>query len=199
MIHPHTELKFISHEIGYGVVATKFIPKGTITWVLDKLDKIISPVEFEAFDEHYKEILNKYCYRDGLGRHVLCWDIAKYVNHSFNSSCVSTAYDFEIASRDIFPGEELTDDYGYLNVNEPFECIKEKGSNRNVVYPDDLLNFHQYWDKKALEAFDFFKQVPQPLIQFLSPENTLKADLIAQKKIKMDSILQCYFNPNNKK
>ncbi len=39
MIHPHTEIKFINKEVGYGVVATDFIPKGTITWVLDKLDR----------------------------------------------------------------------------------------------------------------------------------------------------------------
>ena len=39
MIHPKTELQFINKEIGYGVVATEFIPAGTITWVLDKLDR----------------------------------------------------------------------------------------------------------------------------------------------------------------
>jgi hypothetical protein len=38
MTHPKTELKLISNEIGYGVVATDFIPAGTITWALDKLD-----------------------------------------------------------------------------------------------------------------------------------------------------------------
>jgi hypothetical protein len=27
MIHPHTELRFISDDIGYGVVATQFIRK----------------------------------------------------------------------------------------------------------------------------------------------------------------------------
>ena len=38
MIHPDTELQFINDKIGYGVVATKLIPKGSITWALDKLD-----------------------------------------------------------------------------------------------------------------------------------------------------------------
>lgn len=33
MIHPDTELRFINPEIGYGVFATQFIPRGTITWV----------------------------------------------------------------------------------------------------------------------------------------------------------------------
>lgn len=39
MIHPDTKLNFVSKSIGYGVFATKFISKGTITWVLDELDK----------------------------------------------------------------------------------------------------------------------------------------------------------------
>jgi hypothetical protein len=38
MILPKTELQFINKEIGHSVVATEFIPAGTITWVLDKLD-----------------------------------------------------------------------------------------------------------------------------------------------------------------
>ena len=31
MIHPDTELRFINNVVGYGVVAKKLIPKGTIT------------------------------------------------------------------------------------------------------------------------------------------------------------------------
>jgi hypothetical protein len=44
MIHPDTELRFINEKIGHGVVATKFIPKGTITWVLDKLDRVFTSI-----------------------------------------------------------------------------------------------------------------------------------------------------------
>ena len=50
MIHPKTELKFINNEIGYGVVATEFIPAGTITWAIDKLDREFSPLEFQSMD-----------------------------------------------------------------------------------------------------------------------------------------------------
>lgn len=199
MIHPDTELRFISKEIGYGVVATKLIPKGTITWAMDKLDRTFDEAMYNTFEEVYKEILDKYCYRDNKGRYVLCWDISRYVNHSFNSSCVSTCYDFEIAVRDIHPGEELTDDYGYLNVSEPFECMKEEGSERTIVYPDDLLNFHGVWDAKVLAAFPFFNKVDQPLLKFLQPENAEKALLIAQGKKQLDSILNCYYNPNKNK
>jgi len=45
MMHPHTKVQFISDEVGHGVVATAFIPKGTITWVQDPLDRVFSPAE----------------------------------------------------------------------------------------------------------------------------------------------------------
>ena len=97
MIHPSTELRFINNEIGYGVVATELIPKGTITWVLDKLDREFTSFEIMAFDQPYQEILSRYCYRNNAGKFVLAWDNGRYVNHSFRSNCMSTAYDFEIA------------------------------------------------------------------------------------------------------
>ncbi len=147
MIHPHTELRFISDEIGFGVVATKFIPKGTITWVLDKFDREFTPIAFLEFDKPYQDILDFYAYRNASGNYILCWDHARFVNHSFNSNCLTTAYDFEIAIRDIQPDEQLTDDYGYLNIEVPFKPIDE-GTRRRIVYPDDTLRYHKVWDKK---------------------------------------------------
>ena len=112
MIHPKTELRLISDEIGYGVVAKEFIPAGTITWALDELDREFTPEHVKKMNPFYQNILETYCYRNNKGNLVLCWDYGRYVNHSFKSNCLSTAYDFEIAIRDIEAGEELTDDYG---------------------------------------------------------------------------------------
>ena len=110
MIHPHTELQFISEQIGYGVVATKRIPKGTITWALDKLDRIFSQEQVRSMDPLYQKVLDTYSYRNPQGNYILCWDNARFINHSSNSNCITTAYEFEIAIRDIHPGEQLTDD-----------------------------------------------------------------------------------------
>ncbi|MGB1121656.1 MAG: hypothetical protein ACPG3Z_06650 [Saprospiraceae bacterium] len=63
MIYPKTELKFISEAVGYGVVATEFIPAGTITWALDKLDRTFTPADFEAFEPMYQDILETYTFR----------------------------------------------------------------------------------------------------------------------------------------
>jgi hypothetical protein len=47
MLHPHTELRFINEQIGYGVIATHFIPRGTVTWVRDDLDQTFSRAQVE--------------------------------------------------------------------------------------------------------------------------------------------------------
>lgn len=193
MIHPDTELRYINAKIGYGVVATKLIPKGTITWAMDKLDRIFKPEEIQNYELTYQQILDTYCYRDKDGNYILCWDHARFVNHSFNSSCITTAYDFEVAVRDIQPGEQLTDDYGYLNINEPFDCEPEAGSKRTRVLPDDLLHYHAEWDTKLIAAFGFFNKVEQPLAKFLSAEIFEKAKQIGDGKVEMDSILTCYY------
>ncbi len=192
MIHPHTELKFISEEIGYGVVATEFIPAGTITWVLDKFDREFSQAEVENMKPIYQNILETYSFRNNNGNFVLCWDNGRFVNHSFNSNCLTTAYDFEIAIRDIHPGEELTDDYGYLNISEPFRGINE-GTKRKVVYPDDLLKYYKVWDKKLLKEFGTIPKLPQPLRELISDETWEEVVAVAENKKEMSSIINNYY------
>lgn len=194
MIHPSTELRFINNEIGYGVVANELIPKGTITWVLDKLDREFTSMELMAFDEPYQQILNRYCYRNNSGKFVLCWDNGRYVNHSFRSNCMSTAYDFEIAIRDIHPGEELTDDYGYLNLTHTFRATEE-GTRRKYVRPDDIMKYYKIWDKKLQPAFKQAPRVAQPLQKILPTEIWDTCLKIAKGETPMTSILDIYFDP----
>jgi hypothetical protein len=194
MIHPFTELKFISEQKGYGVVAKQFIPKGTITWVQDSLDMVFDEKKLADLGPNYAPTIDIYSFRDNQGNFVLCWDLAKYVNHSFNSNCLTTPYNFEIAIRDIYSGEELTEDYGYLNITEPFEAMPE-GGTRTVVYPDDLLRYHQIWDDKIAEAMPFLNYVNQPLMTFIDQETQDKLRAILAGKLVMESILTCYYNP----
>jgi len=193
MIHPKTELKHISNEVGYGVVATEFIPAGTITWVLDKLDREFSPADFQHMDPIYQNILDTYTFRNNKGNFVLCWDNGRYVNHSFNSNCLTTAYDFEIAIRDIQPGEQLTDDYGYLNIPYPFRGIDE-GTRRKIVYPNDLEKYYKVWDKKIQQVFSKIVKHQQPLGELLDQETWNKIKGIVAGTDQMDSILSNYYN-----
>lgn len=198
MMHPHTELRFVSKQMGYGVFATQLIPKGTITWVLDDLDQRLDESYIASLDTMFREKLLKYCYRDSQGKYVLCWDIARYVNHSFKANCVSTAYEFELAIRDIYPGEELTDDYGYLNLDEPFYCFREKGTSRTKVMPDDILRYYPEWDQMATEAMVYFNQVEQPLRKFIDLQFVEKVNAVAEGREPIDSILACYYDRSKK-
>jgi len=192
MIHPDTEVRFISTEKGYGVVATKLIPKGTITWVQDDLDQVFTREKAANLNPYSKKYLDTYSFTNKSGEMVLCWDNGKFVNHSFKPSCFSTPYDFEIAIRDIHPGEELTDDYGYLNVEKPFEVIDED-TDRKIVYPDDILNFHQEWDALIRENAPKVLEVGQPLSELIVPETWNEFVNAIHNPNKMRSILECYY------
>lgn len=198
MIHPHTELRFISESIGYGVFATEFIPKGTIVWILDELDQKFDEEHLNSLDAMRRDRLLKYCFRDEQGQYILCWDIARYVNHSFNSTLIATPYKFELAARDIYPGDEITDDYGYFNLDYPFHCLPEPNTTRTKVMPDDILLYYPEWDQKAAEAMQNFNQVEQPLRHLIDPAYSHKVSRIAEGKEPMDSLLTCYYDRSPK-
>ena len=42
MIHPATEVRETRNFVGVGVFATDYIPKGTIVWILDRFDRIVT-------------------------------------------------------------------------------------------------------------------------------------------------------------
>ena len=195
MIHPHTELRYINEQIGFGVFATQFIPKGTITWALDELDQILDSEYVETVDKAKSNLIKKYAYRNQSGQYVLCWDLGRYVNHSFHANCMGTAYEFEIAIRDINPGEQLTDDYGTLNIDEPFECILEEGTDRKKVYPNDLLYYHEEWDRKVIESFKHLYEVKQPLFNLVREDYMEKVKITCTTHILMDSIKTIYYTP----
>ncbi|WP_373075322.1 SET domain-containing protein [Zeaxanthinibacter enoshimensis] len=192
MIHPNTRLEFISEKVGHGVVATKFIPAGTITWVLDDLDREFTPKQYQKMNSPYKEILDFYTYRNNKGNYILCWDNGRFVNHSFNSNCLTTAYDFEVAIRDIHPGEQLTDDYGYLNIQAPFRGIDE-GTRRKTVYPDDLPRYYKSWDKKIGAVFYRIPDLDQPLKPLLKTKVLKQIEAVFSGKEELASILNNYY------
>lgn len=193
MMHPDTDLRYINAQVGHGVVATKDIPKGTITWVQDKLDREFTSPQVQSLGETYHEILDKYCFRNQHGQWILCWDHARFVNHSFKSNCLTTAYNFEVAIRDIRAGEELTDDYGYLNISDPFEALDE-GVDRKIVYPDDLTRYHEVWDAMLQKTWSHIPNVNQPLKRMISKDLWKRIEHIAGGREEMSSILNCYYD-----
>jgi uncharacterized protein len=163
MLHPHTELRFVGPHMGHGVFATRPIPKGTITWVRCDLDQTLSPERIDGFPGSLRAAIEKYAFIDKHGDCVLCWDNARYVNHSCEATCLGPGYDFEIAVRDIAAGEELTDDYGLLNIDVAFTCRCGSPSCRREIRPDSFLANGDRWDALIADAFFRLAEVEQPL------------------------------------
>ena len=64
MIHPKTELRLINNQVGYGVFAIDFIPEGTITYVKDSLELVITPTDYLIHSAEMQQSIEKYSYRD---------------------------------------------------------------------------------------------------------------------------------------
>ncbi len=167
MIHPNTELRFINPQVGYGVFATAFIPEGTIVYVKDSLEIEVSPEDFNNHSQEMQDQIEKYSYIDERGYRIISWDFAKYVNHCCNCNTISTGYGFEMAIRDIFPNEQITDEYGIFNLENPIPLICKEGNCRKEVRPEDFDLFYPIWDEKIKSSLEKFYFVDQPLLSFV--------------------------------
>lgn len=175
MLHPDTELRLRDKQIGYGVFATAPIPKGTITWALDPLDQILTAERVEQFDDEFAELVVKYSYVNGRGERVLCWDFARFMNHSCDANTFSPGLQFEIAVRDIECDEELTSDYGSLNIEREFRCICRSRRCRGVVRDEDFERLARRWDLQLSSAAACMRDVRQPLFKWLHAEPGIAA------------------------
>lgn len=165
MMHPDTEIRHVHPSVGLGVVATKRIARGTITWVRDSLDRKITPAELASFPKSMWAGLTRWCFIDGRGDTLLCWDHGRFVNHACDPNCSGAGFDLEVAIRDIEPGEELTDDYGRLRAAAEFECLCGSPRCRKVIHSDgrDLARYGEAWAAEARAALACIAQVPQAL------------------------------------
>lgn len=167
MVHPHTELRHVSDEIGDGVFATRRIPKGTLVYVKDALEIDLSRAEFEALAPAIRDVADKYSYIDERGHRILSWDIAKYVNHSCEPNSISSGYGFEIAIRDIEEGEQITDEYGLFNLEWSIECHCGSNSCRGRIRGSDIDEYYPRWDEWVIDALKNFRNVEQPLFPYM--------------------------------
>lgn len=188
MMHPHTELRLVSPEVGMGVFATAFIPKGTIVYSADPLEITISRknplIENPALNPYIK----KYGYVDQKGRYIISWDHAKYVNHSCSPNTISTGYGFEIAIRDIQPGDEITDDYGLLNIESPMSCCCQSPGCRGTIMAEYNLDQIKSWDSQVMEALSDFDTHEQPLQKLLDQKTKRSLDKYITTKKRYKSV-----------
>lgn len=162
MIHPDTAVAVISPRIGLGVVATRAIPRGTIVWAPDPLDRRLEAGAVAALPELLRRAVERYAYVDAAGRRVLAWDHGRYLNHACAPTCVSGGWDFTVAGRDIAAGEELSEDYGSY-VGETFPCGCGAAACRGIVAPVRDAERIAAWDRAFAPAAADLLAVAQPL------------------------------------
>ena len=177
VVHPDSALRYINDEIGFGVVATRLIPRGSITWVLDDLDQVLTPIDAARINDFLKPSLEKYSFIDANENLILCWDHARFINHSCEPTCLSTGFNFEVAVRDIMPGEELTDDYATLNLTSSFECRCRSEHCRHLIGPEDFPLYFKGWDEKVATVFPLIQSVIQPLWPLVSEKAAIDSIL----------------------
>ncbi|MEZ6187892.1 MAG: SET domain-containing protein-lysine N-methyltransferase [Planctomycetota bacterium] len=193
MLHPATELRTIDPAIGAGVFATQDLPRGTIVWIRDALDRAFSPQQLAAFSGPMRDSLLKYTYVDGSGYSIFCWDLSKYVNHHCEANLLSTPFELELAVRDIAAGEQLTDDYGSFNIAQPLTCLCGSPRCRGTIQRDDPQRLAPEWDAKVRAAFPDLLRVEQPLWSLVvDPERLERA---ARDPEAIPSVLVNYVDP----
>jgi hypothetical protein len=168
MIHPKTTVRFVDPAIGYGVFATRDIPRGTIVYVRDRLEA--AHVARFANRNVAEGRPGKAAYADETGVHIVSRDNARYVNHRCDGNVMATAYGFEIAVRDIWKGQEICEEYGLFDLGREIPLACGCTRCRGRLRPDDLERFHEAWDGLILEALTRVADVPQPLMAHMDAE-----------------------------
>lgn len=194
MIHPKTELKFIDDNVGYGVFTTDLIPEGTIVYVKDSLELIISPTDYLMHAKEMQEVVDKYSYMDESGNRIVSWDFAKYVNHCCNCNTISTGYGFEIAIRDIQKGEQITDEYGIFNIEKEMELICGEKNCRKKILVSDFDTHYKDWDEKIKHSMRQLFKVEQPLMPFIEEKTRKDLDDYFSNPDQYKSVYSLKFN-----
>ena len=170
VLHPSARLAWIHDEVGYGVVATEHIPKGTILWALDPLDRRLTPADVRALGPSLWPHLERYTYVNGRGERVLCWDHGRFMNHSCAPVSLSPGVDFELAVRDLAPGDEITCDYTSLNLEEDLHCLCGHPECRGVITSEHFAELAPVWDRQLRDAVRYAMDVTQPLLEWVDQD-----------------------------
>jgi hypothetical protein len=192
MLHPHTEKQFISNEMGHGVFATQFIPRGTLIWTLSDYDTIYTLEEVAKMPPSCYSFMQVYPYVDNRGNFILGCDIDIYCNHScdppiHNLGCTDNV----IAIRDIQCGEEITYDYATNNIFYVLQCACKAVNCRQTVHNTDLLIYASLWEKSVRRVLAAAALVEQPLYSYIRDKQQFDAIISGTLELPPYSNMHC--------
>ncbi len=169
-MHPDTEVRVCDGGRGLGVFATSLIPKGTIVYIQDSLDIVLESSAIHDLPTLPAAEVKRLSYKKSDGTFVLCWDHSKYTNHCCFPNSLSTGWGFEIALKEIHPGDEITDDYGLFNDEEPMELLCDKKGCRGCLNPEDFDLYVKDWDEALQDALGSYRSCEQPLLELITED-----------------------------
>jgi hypothetical protein len=109
---------------GFGLFANELIPKNTVIWqFIEGLDIKFHKDIYETLNHVQQKHIDKYFWRDGDYYYSSC-DHSVFQNHTSNPNCVVFEEDKMIASRDIYPDEEIT--VSYDTFDDDFNLYKDQ-------------------------------------------------------------------------
>ncbi len=174
MLHPWTVVKTVDDVVGVGVFATHRIPRGTVTWVRDPLDRTLSATEVARLDTLRRAVLDTYAWEED-GTWILCWDNGRFVNHACDANCFGLGVPYDVAVRDIEVGEQLTNDYRALGIDHAFTCGCGAPTCSGRVRPEDRDALLPGWARQQAAAILEMHAVEQPLAPWIPAPSVVPA------------------------
>lgn len=168
MIHPDTLLEVIHTDVGLGVRASVDIPRGTLLWVRDALDVVLTDAEVHALPPRLRAQAERLGYQDSEGRTIVCWDAGKNVNHACAPVMRGVGHDAMIAIRDVVAGDEITCDYAECNLSETLACLcGAPGCRGSIGGPVDSALWCAWQEEveQAVSAATQTSGLAQPLLE----------------------------------
>ena len=107
--------------------------------MFDEFDHVLTPAQVDRLPPTLRSVVDTYAYVRSDGNSVLCWDLGRYMNHSCEPASRGVGESFEVAVRDIRPGDELTCEYGSLNLIDPLVCRCRAATCRGLIRRDDPI------------------------------------------------------------
>jgi SET domain-containing protein len=109
---------------GLGLFAKQFIPKDTVIWqFVEGFDIRVHQEKYETLTDVQKNFVDTYFWKEGDYLYSSC-DYSNFQNHSDNPNSIGLDEDKMVASRDIYPNEEIL--VCYESFDDDFELYKNK-------------------------------------------------------------------------
>lgn len=168
MLHPSVTLIDNSRINGKGLVAKNKISKGEIIWQPNDDEPVLHWSQAQEWSEDEREEFIKYAIQIGDNEYILTETIARFINHSCEPNMWWGNNRTLIASRDIYPGEEITYDYSTSDTLIDYRMPCNCGSNKCRLIISNKDHLDPSWQKRYKHHL---------------PDHVKKAILASRKKL----------------